>query len=331
MTRGSKERTMQSGPGDNPVENPVESRAKNRVGSRWLPTWWHSLHREEVLTGYLFIAPTVIGLLLFTAGPIIMAAFLSLTSWDLVTPPEWIGFENYIKSAQDELFHKSLGNTVYYTLGTVPVGVFLSLLLAIAMNQKLKGIIFYRTLYFLPIVSSVVTISLLWTWIYYPDFGILNYALRLVGFNSINWLQSTTWAMPAIMVMSIWAGLGYNMVILLAGLQGIPQELYDAAQIDGAGPIQTFWYVTIPMLSPVIFFVIVLSLIGSFQVFSSAYVMTQGGPLNATLTVIYLIFNQGFRYFHMGYASALAFVLAAIILILTLIQLRLQSRWIYYE
>jgi multiple sugar transport system permease protein len=137
--------------------------------------------------------------------------------------------------------------------------------------------------------------------------------------------------MPAIIIMSIWAGLGYNMVILLAGLQGIPQELYDAAQIDGAGPIQTFWYVTIPMLSPVIFFVIVLSLISSFQVFSSAYVMTQGGPLNATLTIVYLIFNQGFRYFHMGYASALAFVLAAIILVLTLLQLRLQSRWIYYE
>jgi multiple sugar transport system permease protein len=302
-----------------------------QLGSRWLPNWWHSLHREEVLTGYLFIAPTIIGLLVFTAGPIIMAAFLSFTSWDLITPPEWVGFSNYAEAAQDELFHQSMGNTVYYTLGTVPAGVFLSLLLAIAMNQRLRGIIFYRTLYFLPIVSSVVTISLLWTWIYYPDFGILNYLLRLAGLDSINWLQSTTWAMPAIIIMSIWAGLGYNMVILLAGLQGIPQELYDAAQIDGAGPIQTFWYVTIPMLSPVIFFVIVLSLISSFQVFSSAYVMTQGGPLNATLTIVYLIFNQGFRYFHMGYASALAFVLAAIILVLTLIQLRLQSRWIYYE
>lgn len=260
-----------------------------------------------------------------------MAILLSFTSWDLITPPEWVGFSNYTRASHDELFSQSMGNTIYYTLGTVPIGVLLSLLLAIAMNQRLRGIVFYRTLYFLPIVSSIVTISLLWTWIYYPDFGILNYLLRLVGLNSVNWLQSTTWAMPSIIIMSIWAGLGYNMVILLAGLQGVPQELYDAAHIDGAGRIQTFWYVTIPMLSPVIFFVVVLSLISSFQVFSSAYVMTQGGPLNATLTIVYLIFNQGFRYFRMGYASALAFALATVILVLTLIQLRLQSRWIYYE
>jgi multiple sugar transport system permease protein len=260
-----------------------------------------------------------------------MAAFLSFTSWDLITPPEWVGLENYVRAYNDELFFKSLGNTVYYTIGTVPIGVFIALLLAIAMNQKLRGIVFYRTLYFLPIVSSVVTISLLWTWIYYPDFGILNYLVRLLGFSPINWLQTTAWAMPAIIVMSIWAGLGYNMVILLAGLQGIPEELYDAAHIDGATRVQAFWYITIPMLSPVIFFVVVLSLIGSFQVFSSAYVMTQGGPQNATLTIVFLIFNQGFRYFRMGYASALAVLLAIIILILTLIQLRLQSRWIYYE
>jgi multiple sugar transport system permease protein len=303
----------------------------SQLGSHWLPNWWYSLHREEVLTGYLFIAPTIIGLLVFTAGPILMAALLSFTSWDLITPPEWVGFGNYLRAYNDELFVKSMGNTVYYTLGTVPVGVFLSLLLAIAMNQKLHGIVFYRTLYFLPIVSSIVTISLLWTWIYYPDFGILNYLLRLVGLDPINWLQSSAWAMPAIIIMSIWAGLGYNMVILLAGLQGIPEELYDAAHIDGAGHVQTFWYITIPMLSPVIFFVVVLSLIGSFQVFSSAYVMTQGGPLNSTLTIVYLIFNQGFRYFRMGYSSALAVVLAVVILVLTLIQLRLQSRWIYYE
>lgn len=309
----------------------VRPRHSFQLGSRWLPNWWYSLRREEVLTGYLFIAPTVIGLLIFTAGPIVMAALLSFTSWDLITPPEWVGFGNYARAYNDELFLKSMGNTVYYTVGTVPIGVFLSLLLAIAMNQKLRGIVFYRTLYFLPIVSSVVTISLLWTWIYYPDFGILNYGLRLLGFNPINWLQSTTWAMPAIIIVSIWSGLGYNMVILLAGLQGIPQELYDAAHIDGAGRVQAFWYITIPMLSPVIFFVIVLSIIGSFQVFSSAYVMTQGGPLNSTLTMVYLIFNQGFRYFRMGYASAIAFVLAIIILVLTLIQLRLQSRWIYYE
>jgi multiple sugar transport system permease protein len=311
--------------------NNAPVRNTSQAGSRWLPAWWYSLHREEILTGYLFIAPTVIGLLLFTAGPVLMAALLSFTSWDLITPPEWVGFGNYARAYRDELFVQSLWNTVYYTLGTVPVGVLISLLLAIAMNQKLRGIIVYRTLYFLPIVSSVVTISLLWTWIYYPDFGILNYLIRTIGLAPINWLQSTAWAMPAIIIMSIWAGLGYNMVILLAGLQGIPEELYDAAHIDGAGRVQTFWHITIPMLSPVIFFVLVLSLIGSFQVFSSAYVMTQGGPLNATLTIVYLIFNQGFRYFRMGYSSALAVVLALIILVLTLIQLRLQSRWIYYE
>lgn len=289
------------------------------------------MQREEVLTGYLLIAPTVLGLLIFTVGAVVMALYYSFTEWDLITPPKWIGVKNYVDVFQAELFWQSMYNTVYYTLGTVPIGVALSLLLAIAMNQKLRGIVFYRTLYFLPIVSSTVTISLLWTWIYYPDFGILNYLLGLLGIPAVNWLQSLSWAMPAIMIMSIWAGLGYNMVILLAGLQDIPQELYDAAKIDGASNWQSFRYVTIPLLSPVIFFVIVLSLIGSFQVFGSAYVMTQGGPMNTTLTIVYLIFNHAFRYFHMGFASALAYILAALIFGLTLAQIKLQGRWVHYD
>lgn len=295
------------------------------------PAWWYSMRREEVLTGFLFIAPTVLGFLIFTAGAVFMALYFSFSDWDLLSTPKWVGAKNYVDALQAELFWQSMFNTLYYTLGTVPIGVALSLLLALAMNQKLRGIVFYRTLYFLPIVSSTVTISLLWTWIYYPDFGILNYLLGLVGLPSINWLQSVTWAMPAIMLMAIWAGLGYNMVILLAGLQDIPQELYDAARIDGAGNWQSFRYVTLPLLSPVIFFVVVLSLIGSFQVFGSAYVMTQGGPMNATLTIVYLIFNHAFRYFHMGYASALAYILAAIIFGLTLLQLKLQTLWVHYD
>jgi len=295
------------------------------------PAWWNSLRRDEVLTAYLFVIPTVLGLLLFSLGPVLASLAISFTKWDLLTTPQWLGLQNYTAMFHDDLFWQALWNTAYYTLGTVPTGVVLALLLAIAMNQKVKGIVFYRTLYFLPVVSSIVAISLLWSWIYYPDYGILNHLLHGVGLPTLPWLGSTQWAMPAIIIMSIWHELGYNMVIMLAGLQGIPQELYEAAQIDGAGAWSSFLYITIPMLSPVIFFVTVLSLIGSFQVFGASYVMTKGGPLNSTLTLVYMIFREGFQYFDMGYASAIAYVLFLLILLFTLAQFNLQKFWVHYD
>jgi multiple sugar transport system permease protein len=262
-----------------------------------------------------------------------VAAFgVSLTRWDLTSPPEWVGLANYhAMIALDPLSRVSFLNTLYYVVGTVPIGVAFSLLFAVAMNQKIRGVILYRTAYFLPVISSTVAISLLWEWIYHPEYGLLNFLLGLLGLPAMRWLSEPSTAMPAIIILSIWRGLGFNMVIFLAGLQAIPQELYEAAEIDGGGSIARFRWVTIPMLSPTIFFVAVLTIISSFQVFDQTYVMTKGGPLNATTTIVFYIFEEAFEWFHMGYASALGYVLFAIILVFTLVQFRLERLWVHYD
>jgi multiple sugar transport system permease protein len=203
--------------------------------------------------------------------------------------------------------------------------------LAVAMNQNLRGIVFYRSIFFLPTITSAVAISLMWSWMYNPQFGVINGILKLIGIKGPKWLAHPDWAMPAIIIMSIWRGLGYNMLLFLAGLQGIPQELQEAAQIDGANAVQRFLHVTFPLLSPTTFMLVVLGIIGGFQVFEYSYVMTNGGPLYSTLTVVLLIYQRAFVTFEMGYASALAYVLFAAILVLTIIQFRLQTRWVHYE
>lgn len=287
---------------------------------------------REALEAYILILPTVIGLILFTAGPILASLYFSFTNWNLLSPPKWRGFDNYIELfTKDPLFWVTIKNTAYYVLGTVPTGAVLALLLAIALNQKIKGLAIFRTIYFIPVVSSVVAISVLWSWLYQADFGLINQLLRSLGFKGVGWLSSPTWAMPAVIIMSIWHGLGYNIVIFIAGLQSIPQDYYEAARIDGATAWQNFWHITIPLVSPVTFFVIILSLISSFQVFEQAYVMTQGGPVNATKTIVYYLYQTGFMNFHMGYASALAYVLFMVIVVLTLFQFSLQKRWVHYE
>jgi len=287
---------------------------------------------REALEAYILILPTVIGLILFTAGPILASLYFSFTNWNLLSPPKWRGFDNYIELfTKDPLFWVTIKNTAYYVLGTVPTGAVLALLLAIALNQKIKGLAIFRTLYFIPVVSSVVAISVLWSWLYQADFGLINQLLRSLGFKGVGWLSSPTWAMPAVIIMSIWHGLGYNIVIFIAGLQSIPQDYYEAARIDGATAWQNFRHITIPLVSPVTFFVIILSLISSFQVFEQAYVMTQGGPVNATKTIVYYLYQTGFMNFHMGYASALAYVLFMVIVVLTLFQFSLQKRWVHYE
>lgn len=285
---------------------------------------------SEGFQGWLFISPVVFGLLVWWIGPVIAALLLSLTSGNFRSPT-WVGTENYQRLLQDELFWKSLRNTLYYVSGVIPLGVSLSLLLAVAMNARIRGIVVYRTIFFLPVVSSGVAIALLWTWIYHPEFGILNFLLSLVGLPRVPWLASIEWAMPAIIIMSVWRGLGYQMVIFLAGLQSIPETLYEAAKIDGANSWQQFRHITLPMLSPTTFFVIVLSFISAFQVFEASYVMTQGGPYYATLTIVLYIFQNAFQFFKMGYAAALSYVLAIILLSVTLVQLVLQKRWVHYE
>jgi multiple sugar transport system permease protein len=294
-------------------------------------SWWARLVNNEDVVGYLFVAPLILGLIIFTYGPVLAAFGLSFTKGDYISTPRWIGLGNYRALLEDDLFWTSMRNTLYYVAGVVPAGLILSLLLALAMNQKLRGIVVFRSIFFLPTISSSVAISLMWLWIYNPEFGVLNFLLDLLGIKGPAWLSSSEWAMPAVIIMAVWRGLGYNMLIYLAGLQGIPDVYYEAAEIDGAGGWAKFRHITVPLLSPTTFMLLILSVIGAFQVFEYTYVMTGGGPVYATLTIVLHVYNNAFRSFQMGYASALAYVLFFILLGLTIIQFRLQNRWVHYE
>jgi multiple sugar transport system permease protein len=285
---------------------------------------------QQTLWGYIFIAPWLIGFVIFALGPIIASFLLSFTRYELITAPEWIGLENYqTMLTGDRLFWTSLYNTLYYTLFSVPLGLMVAFLLALLLNRRLPGIGVYRTLFYLPVVSSGVAISLLWIWLFNPQFGLINYLLGLVGLPGPGWLVDSAWAKPALIVMSLWS-VGGTTVVFLAGLQGVPRTLYEAASLDGANRWGQFRHITVPMMSPVIFFNLIIGMIGSFQVFTQAYVMTGGGPQNATLFFVYHLFKQGFGLFRMGYAAAMAWVLFLIILVLTLVQMTLARRWVYY-
>ena len=292
----------------------------------------NALRRRETLAAYGFLLPNLIGFLIFTLLPVVAALLISLTDWNLLQPPKWVGLQNFATLAQDPLFRKVLGNTAIYVLGTVPVQMILALLVAMALNQGLPGTLFFRAAFFMPVVTSAVAIALVWRWIYNADFGVLNSFLYMFGVSDPpNWLTSTRWALPSVMIMSVWQQIGFSMVLFLAGLQGVPEHLYEAARIDGAGPFQRFLFITVPMLTPTTFFVFVINIINSFQVFDQAFIMTGGGPANATNTIVYNIYQNAFQFFKMGYAAAMAWVLFAIIFIVTVVQFRLQSRWVHYE
>lgn len=293
--------------------------------------------RREALAALLFLSPSLIGFVIFMAGPLLASFGFSLLEWNLLTPPNWLGPDNYLQLLQDPEFWSSLWATLYYTLLSVPLGIVSALLLALALNQQLRGITIYRTVYFIPVVSSMIAVALMWRWMYNPTSGILNYVLNNVfaflhlPWTAPDWLQSRTWAMPAIIIMSVWKGLGYNMVLYLAGLQGISRHFYEAAEIDGANGWHKFRHITLPLLTPTTFFIVVISIIGSFQIFEQAYIMTQGGPARATVTTVYYIYENGFQWYKMGYASAVAWALFALIMLVTLIQWRYQDRWVFYE
>jgi multiple sugar transport system permease protein len=286
---------------------------------------------KRALEPYLFVLPVVVGIVLVSGGAIVASFVLGFTRWDLVTPPQWIGLANYTEAFASELFGSVLANTFLYVALAAPLSVASSLLLALLVNQRLRGITVFRPIYFFPVVTSMVAVAVVWSWLYNPEFGLINYLLRtLFGIEGPRWLLSTSWAMPAIALMSVWKGIGYNMLIFLAGLQAVPLTLHEAAMIDGAGPVRRFFRITLPMLSPTTFFVVVITLIGSFQIFEQTYTMTQGGPANATLTLSYYIFQNAFQYFRMGYATAMAYILFAITLVVTIAQFRLQKRWVFY-
>ena len=281
--------------------------------------------------GWLFICPWLIGFLIFTAGPMISSLILSCYKYDLANS-KYVGAENYRRLlTQDPLFWKSLKNTFLYTLITVPLGVIGSLAIALLLNQQVRGLRIFRTLFYLPSMVPAVASALLWQWVFNADNGILNQILGWFGLPNIEWLQNEKFTLWAFVIMSLWGIGGQRMIIFLAGLQGIPDSYYEAARLDGAGTVKQFWYITLPSLSPVMFFNLVLGLIGAFQIFTSAYIMTSGGPNNASLFYSLYIFRNAFEYFKMGKASAMAWILFTILMVFTLVQRALSKRWVHYE
>lgn len=288
------------------------------------------LQKEEEWAGYLFILPWLIGFGVFVIGPMIASFFISLLKADMLTPSKFVGVSNYAQAIHDPLFWKSLVNTCYYTFATVFIGIGAGLGFALALNQRIKAINFFRTIYYLPSVVSVVALSFVWAWLLNPEIGFVNSVLGQLGLPEPRWLFSETWAMPSLIIMSIWF-VGPNVVIYLAAIQGVPDYLYDAIAIEGAGAFKKFRYITFPMITPAILLTLIMNTIWSFQVFTQAYLMTDGGPNNATLTSILYLYRQAFQYFHMGYASALAWLLFVVILAITLIFFKSSSIWVFYE
>lgn len=289
------------------------------------------LFRKEEREFFLFTSPWVVGFFLFVLGPMLASIIISLSHWDIITPPEWVGTENYKEMfTNDPLFWKSLKVTMAFTFGLVPLQLILSLLVAVLLNQKVRGLSWYRTIFYLPTVLPIVASSMLWLWILNPS-GLLNFFIKLTGIPGQDWLTSESLALPSIVLMSLWGSFGISMIIFLAGLQGVPASLYESAEIDGAGAWRKFFNITLPMISPVIFFNFVMGVIGTFQVFTQGYLLTDGRPNNSTLFYVLYLYRNAFEYLNMGYASAMAWVLFIIIMGATLLILRTSSLWVYYE
>jgi multiple sugar transport system permease protein len=286
-------------------------------------TFWERFKsRSNEKIGYLFILPSFVHLLIFLLIPLGFSLYLSFHAWNSPSfqKAAYIGLDNYTFMIGDTRFWNAMLNSAYFTLLSVPLGMAISLAVALVMNQALRGINIFRTLFFMPVISSWVAVSIIWITLLDPNIGVVNYVLSLVHISPINWLNSPTWAMPALVMISIWKSLGFNMVIWLAGLKAVPRELYEVAAIDGANRWNSFWHITLPLLAPTTIFLSITGVIGSFQVFSPVYVITKGGPLGSTDVVVYRIFQRAFTEFKMGYASAEAWVLFVVIFVITLIQ-----------
>ena len=290
---------------------------------RWRP-------RRESVEGFLLISPWLVGFVVFTAGPMVASFVLIFLNWEIVTPATWAGLDNILNMAKDQLFWLALYNTAFYTFIAVPLHVLAALILALMMSVQTRGIHYYRLVYYLPSIIPSAASAILWLWVFNPQFGVANEVLTRLNLPTPLWLTDPAWAKPAFIVMSLWS-LGGAMIIFLAGLQGVPQELYEAARVDGTRWYHELRFITLPMISHVVFFNLILQLIGSFQVFTASFIMTNGGPQNATLFLVLYLYRNGFQFFEMGYASAMAWALFAIVLILTLIQFKVAGRWVFYE
>ncbi len=288
--------------------------------------------RRQNILGYLWISPWILGFILFTVGPMLASVVLSFTNYRIITPPRWTGIRNYVFAlTQDRLFWPSMGRTFYFMLISVPLGLLGSLLLAVLLNQRVRGESVFRTFFYLPSLTPAAAAAILWVWLLHYEVGLVNHLLSIIGVSGPPWLASVRWAMPAMILISLWTGIGGGrMIIFLAGLQGVSQELYEAADIDGAGGWRKFLNITLPMISPTIFFNLILGIIGALQVFTTAFIATEGGPGRATWFFALHIYSNAFQYFDMGYASTLAWILFLVLLVFTLIQLRLSDQWVYY-
>lgn len=287
--------------------------------------------QREALVALAFLLPNLIIFLTITVGPTIFSFITGFTVWNGIGVPKWFGLQNYIRLANDDLFLKSLKNTALYTLEFVPLVLICSVALALLFNRKARGTSMVRLFFFLPFITDMVSISYVWMFIFHLRFGILNYALELVGIPGQAWLGDTKWALFSLVILSVWRWMGYYAVIILAGLQGVPESLYEAAAIDGANRWQSFYKITLPLISPAIFFVMTTAIISSFQVFEQMYVMTDGGPQDSTISIAMFLYQQGFLFLRMGYASAVAWVLFFIILIVTVFNWNVRKRWVYED
>ncbi|MFI2103892.1 carbohydrate ABC transporter permease [Isoptericola sp. NPDC019693] len=284
------------------------------------------LHRIEKRWALLFVAAPVLGYLMFVLYPTLFALYASLTRWNGLGPMQFIGLDNYVALLSDERFHQALFNTFFYMIG-IPIGLAISLALAIAMNRKIIGLTAFRTIYYIPVISSIAAVAILWQWAYNGDFGLVNQFLGFFGIDGPNWLADTTWAKPAIILMAVWKGLGYSMLLYLAAIQSVPRSLYEATALDGAGAWRQFRAITLPMVRPVTFFLVVTQVIAGAMIFTEINIMTPtGGPEYSTASAVFYIWKQAFQYRQMGYATAAAIVLGVLILIITLIQFRLNKR-----
>ncbi len=300
----------------------------------WPPRWARGLRFKEAVAGYIFLLPWLLGLLLFIVGPMVTSGYLSFTRYDIVNTPEMVGLKNYVEIfTKDRLFWPSLGRTFQYALIVVPLSLTGSLLAAMLLNQGLRGNAFYRTFFFLPHLTPIVASAVLWGWIFNAEVGPINHWIRTITGSETapGWFRDPDWAMAGLIIMAMWGAIGGNsMLIFLAGLQGVPQELYDAAEVDGAGGWAKFRHVTMPMLTPTIFFNMVLGIIGALRVFASAFVATAGGPAYATWFYSLHIYSKAFKYFEMGYASALAWIFFFVLFIFTYVQFQQSRKWVFY-
>ena len=300
------------------------------------PRWWRgrrgengavrATRRQQAISGWVFLAVPVLLFVIFLLIPLVVAIVVSFTDYAVVGDVEWVGMDNYVRVFQDPIFWIALRNTAYYTALFVPLGVIVALGTALLLNRRSRAVRIFRTLFYIPVISSTVATASIWFWLLNPQYGLFNVVLGWFGIDGPAWLYDSQWAMPAIVMMSVWAGFGANMLIFLAALQGVPSELIEAARLDGASSWRVFWHVTLPAISRTMFLVVTLLLIAAFQVFDQAYVLTKGGPGNSTLTLVYYIYDRGFGRLEMGYASALSFILFLIILVFSLANARITNR-----